>query len=123
MTIQSEGFFQLIWGWLRSTVFELSIFAAVFLIAASLIDGMQVNEVVFGIKVVWVIFVTYGGIFLYWPISLGLAVALRGNRSRQKRAQFLFFVPHSWIALSVSYNGLYGLADHINHFSPIPPCQ
>jgi hypothetical protein len=55
---------------------------------------------------------------LYWPLSLGITAWLKPRLKWFLLIEFLFFISHSILALSLVNNAVFGVSERIDYVSP-----
>lgn len=104
------------WSWLR--LIELIVFLIVFVVSAELIDNFRSGGVIYSFQIALGVSIFYGIFMLYWPLSFGITAWLKPRLRWFPLAELLFFISHSFLALSIVNNAAFGVSERIVYVSP-----
>lgn len=105
--------------WTPIKITELLVFLSVFMIAGEMLSDFRSGGLSYSAKVAVGVAIFYGIIALYWPLSFALTAWFRPNHDWFPIAELIFYLVHSVVAISIAYNGVFGLSDRINYLSPL----
>jgi hypothetical protein len=89
-----------------------------FLLFARILPNYQGGDLVYELIIALVIIISYGIVFLYWPFSFIMMVLFHSKLEKPELFEFIFFLLHSYLALSIAHNGIFGLSGHVDYISP-----
>ncbi len=106
-------------SWLPIRLMELVVFFAAFVASAELLENYRSGDLIYSLKIALMVVITYGVSFLYWPLSFLITTWFRASVKWSIVAGMLFFLAHSVLAISIAYNGVFGISDRISYLSPL----
>ena len=119
MPNNTSSFLETLGYWFPTKILEIIVFLIAFLLAGETLENVHSGGLFYSSKIALAIIFFYGVVWLYLPLSLGITAWLRPDYKWFGAVEFIFYLTHSIVAISIAYNGIFGLSDRIAYLSPL----